>query len=458
MSEYYGRVSKMYNQFLLRNHLVPFQSILYPFASGYFPMLQNRFKINLISKPALLVLCVLAGLPQSQFTFGQAKENSGKSEGIDNAGLTKAEVDDGWLALFDGKSTFGWKASSKANWSVDDGVISVSKGKKGLLYTTSQFDNFEFKAEFKIPADTNSGIFIRTSPKPGNVEKDCYEINLADAKVSSFPTGSLVKRQASDDPSNKDKSWYERWHEIQITADGPKVTVSVDGKQTLSYDDPAGEKAVGKGYIGLQLNSGLAQFKSIRLKPLSVPEIFNGRDLTGWKTDQKLESEFAVTDDGELNILSGKGQIESKPTFADFIFSMKCKTNADDLNSGVFFRCIPGDLMNGYESQIQNQFKDGDRSEPVDCGTGGIFRRVNARAVNADDKQWFTKTIIANGPRIAVWVNGLQVTDWSDQRKPHKNPRKGQRLESGSIIFQGHDPTTDILLKEIKARELSPRH
>jgi len=388
----------------------------------------------------------------------QDKGAADQPEGIKTAGLTQAEIDSGWIALFDGESTFGWRASSKANWAVNDGVISVSKGKAGLLHTTSQFDNFELKAEFKIAADTNSGIFIRSSPKPGDVTKECYEINLADAKVSPFPTGSLVKREKGDDPSQGNKSWYEAWHEIQITADGPKVTVHVDGKETLSYNDPAGDKSIGKGYIGLQLNSGLAEFKSIRLKPLNVPEIFNERDLSGWKTDQKLESEFAITKNGEMNILSGKGQIESEATFADFVFSMKCKTNASDLNSGVFFRCIPGDMMNGYESQIQNEFENGDRSEAVDCGTGGIFRRVNARRVNADDKQWFTKTIIANGPRIAIWVNGYQVTDWSDQRKPDKNPRRGQRLEAGSIIFQGHDPTTDILLKDINARELSPRH
>ena len=266
-----------------------------------------------------------------------------------------------------------------------------------------------------------------------------------------------MKRQAGDDVTQGKADWFEQWHTIKIIADGPNISVAIDDEDVLSYTDDPAKPTVGKGYIGLQLNSGLAQFKSIYLKPLNVPKIFNGRDLDGWKTDQKLDSKFEVTDASELNILSGKGQIESDKSYADFIFSMKCKTNADGLNSGVFFRCIPGDVMNGYESQIQNQFKNDDRAEPLDCGTGGIFRRVDARQVNADDQQWFSKTIIANGPRMAVWVNGLQVTDWSDQRKPDANPRKGQRLEAGTIIFQGHDPTTDILLKDIGARELNSR-
>ena len=131
-----------------------------------------------------------------------------------------------------------------------------------------------------------------------------------------------------------------------------------------------------------------------------------------WNTDQSMDSKFSVTEAGELSVINGKGQLESKDKFANFVLSFQCKTNAPSLNSGMFFRCIPGDVMNGYESQIQNGFKDDDRSVPEDCGTGGIFRRVNARVVNANDGEWFATTIIATGPRIGVWVNGLQVTDW----------------------------------------------
>ena len=188
-----------------------------------------------------------------------------------------------------------------------------------------------------------------------------------------------------------------------------------------------------------------------------MSEIEIAEGLANWNLEKELDSQFSVTEKAELKISGGRGQIETQQQYGDFVFSLLCRTNAEGLNSGVFFRCLPGELMNGYESQIQNQFKNGDRTRPFDCGTGGIFQRVNARRVNADDNQWFAKTIIATGPHFAVWVNGYQATDWTDQRKPHINPRKGLRLEPGTIIFQGHDPTTDILMKEIKVREISPR-
>lgn len=364
-------------------------------------------------------------------------------------GLSKDQIADGWLSLFDGETLYGWKAVTQANWRVVDGTIEVSEGDRGLLRTTSQFDNFEMTLEFKADAHTNSGIFLRTSPSPKNPSNDCYELNIAHIDDNPFPTGSLVGRSKSTMEHT-----HDRWHHFRILADGPKIKVWLDDERTVEYIDP---NPLGKGFIGLQLNSGKVAFRNICIKPLNENRLFDGTNLNHWSTSQKLASEFKITDKNELQISGGKGQLESVDTFGDFLFSMKCKTNAEGLNSGVFFRCIPGDVMNGYESQIQNQFKNEDRTQPVDCGTGGIFRRTQSRRVNANDLEWFSKTIITNGAHISVWVNGYQVTDWTDTRPKNANPRKGLRLEKGTIIFQGHDPTTDILLKDIRVREISKR-
>ena len=363
-------------------------------------------------------------------------------------GLSQDQIFEGWISLFDGETTFGWTPVTKANWEAKGGTIEVSDGERGLLRTTSQFDDFEMTLEFKADPGTNSGIFLRTSPTPGDVTRDCYELNIAPGD-HPFPTGSFVGRIKSDTRHEKD-----RWHHFRILMDGPKIKVWLDDEKTIDFVDP---NPIGRGYIGLQLNSGKVAFRNIFLKPLNQDALFDGSDLDEWKIDQKLDSEFKVTDDGELQILGGRGQIESKKQYGDFIFSTMVKTNAKGLNSGLFYRCIPGDLMNGYESQIQNQFKDGNRKDPVDCGTGGIFRRTDARYVNANDREWFSKTIVATGPHVSVWVNGYQVTDWTDKRKPNENPRKGLRVEKGTLIFQGHDPTTDILIKNVLAKEIAPR-
>ena len=407
-----------------------------------------RLKGSSVSLLSFWLLCLLF-YPNTTCSAFQISANPTTPNSDIILPLSEEMIAEGWISLFDGESLFGWQAVTKANWKAEKGELRVSEGKRGLLRTTAQFDDFELTFEYKADERTNSGVFLRTSPKPGSVTKDCYEWNIASPKDHKHPTGALVNRAKTEFEVS-----HNNWHRVRILCDGDKVQSWVDDEETVDYLDP---NPVGRGYIGLQFNSGQIAFRNIFLKPLNSNQLLVGKNLDQWKTDQKLKSKFEITDTGELQILGGKGQIESKGQYGDFIFSMQCKTNAEGLNSGVFYRCIPGDVMNGYESQIQNKFNNGDRTDPVDCGTGGIFRRVNSRYVNADDKEWFSKTIIATGPHVSVWVNGYQVTDWTDKRKPDANPRRGLRLEKGTIIFQGHDPTTDILLKNIRAKEITPR-
>jgi len=364
--------------------------------------------------------------------------------------LTDAELADGWISLFDGQSLFGWKAHSKAVWSIKEGAVGVSEGEKGLLCTTVPFDNYVLKADFRAAKGTNSGIFLRTAPVVGmdDIKTKCYELNIAPPD-NPFPTGSFVQRRKAKEVPER----AGEWQTFEVTLDGPKATVKLNGEEVLTYDDPA---PIGRGLIGLQLNTGAVEFKNIKLRPVGLAPLFNGKNLDGWKDHPESKSKFTVVEKGELHVTStGRGCIESDKQFGDFVLRLECISHAPSLNSGLFFRCIPGEFMNGYESQIHNGFKNGDRSQPVDCGTGGIFRRVNARLVNANDKQWFHKTIVANGPHVSVWVNGYQVTDWTDERKADKNPRNGLRVEAGTLQIQGHDPTTDLSFRNLKGRELA---
>lgn len=114
--------------------------------------------------------------------------------------------------------------------------------------------------------------------------------------------------------------------------------------------------------------------------------------------------------------------------------------------------------MNGYECQIQNGMKDGDRNKPQDCGTGGFYRRSDARRIVANDLEWFHLTLIASGPHMASWVNGIQVSDWTDTpAKPHENPRSGLRVEKGTLMIRGHDPTTDLSFRNLRTAEMAGR-
>ena len=369
--------------------------------------------------------------------------------------LSSQRIRQGWLMLFDGRTLVGWQRVGKATWRVEDGMIVGDGERSGFLRTTTPFCDYELELEFRAPDSTNSGIFLHTEARPRSPATACYELNIAPAD-NPFPTGSFVRRLRVDEEARKSAlaKVNDGWHRYHVLVRGATVTVDLNGVRVLEYTDPS---PLQRGYIALQQNTGPISFRNVFLRPLGLSPIFNGENLAGWRPHPDLQGTFGVTDDGELHVQGGRGQLESEATFADFVLQLEAKTGGADMNSGVFFRCIPGDVMMGYESQIHNGFVDGDRTRPTDCGTGGIFRRQNARIVAADDKQWFGKTIIADGRHFAVWVNGLQVTDWTDSREPDPNPRRGFRAEAGSIMLQAHDPTTDVLFRNLRAREMATR-
>ncbi|MCA9080151.1 MAG: DUF1080 domain-containing protein [Planctomycetaceae bacterium] len=365
--------------------------------------------------------------------------------------LSQEEKDGGWITLFDGHSLFGWTSNAAAvNWHVTDGAITASEGPRGLLLTSVPFADFEFTCEFQLEAGGNSGVFLRTIPQPAKVDQDCYELNIVDAHPDGYLTGSLVGRARTAEPITGSGDWKT----CRVVAEGRRFQVFLGGEQVLDFtDDTDGFRPA--GHIGLQRNEGAVSFRNLRLRPLGMHDLFNGTDLTGWRIVPGSKSEFAV-EDGTIHVTNGAGFLETEPTFGNFIFQAASQTHAAELNSGYFFRAMPGTAeapSNGYEAQIHNGF-DGDRHHPNNAGTGAIFRRVEARYVVPNDNEWFTTTLIANGPRIAVWVDGYQVVDWEDTRKSDENPRKGQRLAAGHISLQGHDPTTDISFKSLRAVEL----
>lgn len=362
--------------------------------------------------------------------------------------ITPEELAEGWILLFDGETLFGWQPNNEANWRVNDGAIAVSQGDQGLLATTSEFADYQLKLQFRADKKTNSGVFLRTPAKPTDPASDCYELNIA-ADDNPFPTGGFVKRQTSDGGHTTGQ-----WQAYDVTADAGHFTVHLDGHLVLDYTDP---KPVRRGFIGLQLNQGPVEFRNIKLRPLGLKKVFNGRDLSGWKEYPGKKSTFRVTPAGELNVKNGPGQLETEDRYGDFTLQLEVFVNGEKRNSGIFFRSVPGDWWMGYESQIHNGYADNDRTRPLDFGSGAIYRRQKARKVVSNDFEWFSKTIVAAGNHMAVWVNGYQVTDWTDHRAANENPREGLRTASGTILIQGHDPTTDISFRNLRAAEMPKR-
>jgi len=365
--------------------------------------------------------------------------------------LTPEQIADGWISLFDGHTLYGWEPNSAdVNWSVQDGAITADSGPAGLLNTRVPFGDYELACEFRMEAGGNSGVFLRTLPSPKDVKTDCYELNIADAHPDGFTTGAIVGHAKTAESIIGSGDWKS----LRVVVEGNRLVVTLDGAQVLDYSDPSHARA--SGLIGLQKNAGKIEFRNIILRPLGMGDLFTGTDTAGWQIVPGSKSEFTV-EDGTIHVRNGPGFLETEQTFGDFVFQCEAQTNGTDLNSGFFFRAMPGTEAapsNGYEVQIDNSIDGDDRTKPKNAGTGAIFRRSTARRVVSSDHEWCTITLVASGNRFETWVNGYCVTDWTDERSPDENPRRGRRNEAGHISLQGHDATTDISFRDLKAAEL----
>jgi 3-keto-disaccharide hydrolase len=314
--------------------------------------------------------------------------------------LTPKEIADGWILLFDGETTFGW--ATEGDVQVKDGALVLGGGRLGNAQT----------------------------------------------RASMFPFTLQV--QASADGS----AWTD--YDATVTPDGAVAARgSLPAEITISR--PLDRR------IGMSVATGkVAYVRSIKVRPDGMTPLFNGKDLSGWKEfqptrDKKVASKFTVTKEGWLNVKDGPGDLQTEGQWADFVAQFECISNGKHLNSGLFFRCIPDQYQNGYEAQIRNQWEGDDRTKPVDFGTGAIYRRQKARKVVSTDGEWFTMTVAAHSRHIATWVNGYQVTDWTDDRKEDENARNGFKKGKGALSIQGHDPTTDLSFRNIRIQSLDPR-
>jgi hypothetical protein len=355
-------------------------------------------------------------------------------------------LEKGWIQLFDGETLFGWRPTGDANWDVKGGAIQTDGAKPGFLVSTTEWGDYELSLEFRAPTTTNSGVFLRTPAQPKDPATDCYELNIAPVD-NPFPTGSLVARQRTllAKPQAADE-----WHTFTVTAWKGWITVELDGQRVADFKDKSPLRI---GHISLQSNHGAVAFRNIRLRPMEIWPVWEG-DLSDLSTERAEQSQFELNKQGELHLTNGPGQIETKEEFANFVMQLECKVEGDGLNSGIFFRALRDGRWAGYESQINNVFVGDDRAKPKDFGTGGIYRRQPARRIVANDREWFFKTIVADGPHMAVWVNGYQVSDWTDERPPKENAREGLRLKPGVIAIQGHDPTTNFWFRNMLVAEL----
>lgn len=248
-----------------------------------------------------LSLCVIL----AAFAVGTAfvlKKEKATPEVAPNS-LTAAEKAAGWILLFDGKTTKGWRNYNKqgigSRWKVADGVLYLDVANKnadgfqvgggGDIITEAEYENYELRLEWKIAKCGNSGIIYHihedpsiqypwmTGPEFQLLDNDCHP----DAKIKKHRAGDFYDVIESSIETVKPA---EEWNKIRLVCMGTKVEHWMNGKKVISTDMGSPEfksllpntkwkdhKKYGtfsKGHIGLQDHGDGISFRNIKLRKL----------------------------------------------------------------------------------------------------------------------------------------------------------------------------------------------
>jgi hypothetical protein len=234
----------------------------------------------------------------------------------------------------------------------------------------------------------------------------------------------------------------------------------VCGGRRLAVAPGAIAGRLGSGRIApVQLGPGVV-VRSLLARPLRLTPV-DLSDPATWKViphptlpRERQATWKVIPERHALRAVGGPGCVELPGRFGDVILQVEVNCVKPLTNSGVFLRSRPGDFLNGYEVQVFNGTLDGDPDRPALYATGAIDKRRNARRVVSRDGRPFTLTVVAVGPHLSTWVNGVQQVDWTDGRAPHDNPRQGLRLEPGTIQLQAHDNSTDVEFSNLRVLRL----
>ena len=194
---------------------------------------------RMLALTVTLVLLGFAGLQPTYTAVGQAQ---------------------GWKTILAGTDMSGWNVVGNANWSIAEGAVQASMG-TGFLVTPQSYKDFQITADFWVTDDANSGIFIRCEDPKTITAMNAYEVNIFDKRPDqTYRTGGIVDVAKPLEVINTGG----KWNTIDITAQGPRMIVLINGKKMVDVQD----NKHATGPIALQYGAGTVKFKNVRLRAL----------------------------------------------------------------------------------------------------------------------------------------------------------------------------------------------
>jgi hypothetical protein len=251
-------------------------------------------KLTKVSAVLLIMVLIIA------FVQKQTKDAIGLCSEIDMKDapntLSKAEKNNGWLLLFDGKTTNGWHGYNMKVfpdcWIIEDGALTMTttgSAESLDILTARKYRNFALSLEYKLTKAANSGIIYQiaedpkykfpyeTGPEFQVIDHENWPDKLEDWQINGA-------NYAMYPPLVKPYKPLGEWNQLCLVVNGNSVTQILNGQVTVKYEKYSDEwkklKNSGKwtsfpdwgkydeGYISLQNHGTKVWYRSIKIKEI----------------------------------------------------------------------------------------------------------------------------------------------------------------------------------------------
>jgi Domain of Unknown Function (DUF1080) len=192
--------------------------------------------------------------------------------------------------LFNGRDLDGWEHVGPGKFIIEDGVLR-SEGGMGLLwYTREKFGNCKIRVVYKTTsAASNSGVFVRIAERPTDewfAVHHGYEAQICDSQDEYHRTGAIYSLAKSASLASLPPG---QWNVMEITLDGPRLRVSVNGRAVTDFDpaqpvpprtkefEPERGPRPEAGYLGIQNHDDYASGEHVYFKEISVQPLMSDK-------------------------------------------------------------------------------------------------------------------------------------------------------------------------------------
>lgn len=374
--------------------------------------------------------------------------------------LAPAQEKESFRLLFNGKDLTGWKGEGYAVES--DTIVCTPKGKN--LMTEATFSSYILDFDFKLEPGTNNGLGIHY-PGTGDGAYTGMELQILDNSAEKYKDlkdyqfhGSMytlapAKREGLKPPGE--------WNNQRVTVLGSEVKVVLNGTEILaanldelSAKNPKHEGVKRRsGHIGFLGHGDKVSYRNINIleippsanekgvKAAGFKQIFNGKDLTGWKYESDGEDNWLVLNrilkhtgkKGKTDHLwttesykdftmvfdwrwSGRGEMKNQPvilpdgtqkTDAD---GKKVTAEIEEVDSGILLRGEVKSQVNLWNWTVGSGEIYGFRTDPkqtAEVKAACTPKRKADRPLG----EWNRTMITVKGNTVSVSLNGETVIE-----------------------------------------------